>query len=251
MLTTTDGIVLRERHAGESDKFIDILTAQNSVIEVCVKGARKLGSKNHATTQPYTYASFCISKRGERCYLNSSELIKSFYALRLDLHKLSLASYLSEITAFAAGAQEQKGELLRLYLNTIYYLSKGDRSLALLKSIFELRFLCETGMMPDIPACHFCGVYSSPKMFFHLLDGTLCCEKCYSGNDEGRAVSLTPSVLQAIRHIALADFDRLFNFRISEQSQNKLSFITERYLLLQLDARFKTLDFYKTLLNDE
>ena len=250
-MLTTDGIVLRERHAGESDKFIDILTQDSGVIEVCVKGARKLGSKNHATTQPFTYASFCISSRGDRNYLNSSELIKSFYALRLDLQKLSLASYFSEITAFAAGNQEQGGELLRLFLNTVYYLSRGDRSLALLKSVYELRFLAEIGLMPDLLACHGCGKYECEKMFFHLSEGTLLCEQCYDGHEGERVVSLTPSVLKAMRHITLAGFDRLYNFKISEMSSNKLSFITERFLLTQLDASFKTLDFYKTTLDDE
>lgn len=251
MLTTTDGIVLRERYVGESDKFIDILTGQNNVMEVCVKGARKLGSKNHAATQPFTYATFCVSKRGERCYLNSSEPIKSFYTLRLDLQKLSLASYFSEIAAFASGVQEQKGEILRLFLNTLYYLCKGGRNPAQLKSIFELRFMSEIGMMPDILACRFCAKYFCEKMFFHLQDGTICCESCYGGEDSGRAVSLTPSVLQAVRHIALADFDRLYHFKISELTQNKLSFITEQYLMIHLDMRFKTLDFYKSVLDDE
>jgi DNA repair protein RecO (recombination protein O) len=54
-------------------------------------------------------------------------------------------------------------------------------------------------------------------------------------------------VLSAIRHIVLADFDRLFNFRISDSVQLRLSAVSEAYLISHLERRFPTLDFYKTL----
>ncbi len=39
MLTTVTGIVIRERSVGEQDKFIDLLTADQGVLEVSVRGA--------------------------------------------------------------------------------------------------------------------------------------------------------------------------------------------------------------------
>ena len=41
MLITTAGVVIRERQIGENDKFVDILTEKNGVIEVSVKGVKK------------------------------------------------------------------------------------------------------------------------------------------------------------------------------------------------------------------
>jgi DNA repair protein RecO (recombination protein O) len=57
--------------------------------------------------------------------------------------------------------------------------------------------------------------------------------------------------LSAIRHIVLADFDRLFNFRVSDRAGDKLAAFTEDYLLTHLERTFKTLDFYKSMQNGQ
>lgn len=247
MLITTAGVVIRERHIGENDKFVDILTEKNGVIEVSVKGVKKLNSTNAAATQLYTYSNFCIKKQNDRYYLNSSEQIKNFYGIRMDIDKLSLACYFSEVITYAVPSEESNGEILRLLLNTLYYLSNSSRDNAMLKSVFELRFVCEIGMMPNVIACTECGNFESEKMFFDLNGGCFYCENCFSEAESDNIVSLTPAVISAVRHIVLADFNRLFNFKISPLSQNKLSHITEQYLLTHVGKSFRTLDFYKSI----
>ncbi len=251
MLITTAGVVIRERQIGENDKFIDILTDKNGVIEVSVKGVKKLNSSNSAATQLYTYSNFCVQKRGERYYLNSSEQIKNFYGIRMDIDKLSLACYFSEVITYAVSDEENTGEVLRLLLNTLYFLSNSKRDLRLLKSIFELRFVSEIGMMPNVTACLECGEYKAEKMFFDLTNACFYCENCFSDAESDNAVSLTPAVVSAVRHIVLADFNRLFNFKISPLSQNKLSHVTEQYLLTHVGRSFRTLDFYKSMVDEQ
>ena len=81
-MITEEGIVLKERSVGEQDKFIDILTKTRGVIEVCVKGAKKITGRSGSSTQLFAYSRFCIDQRGERMYLNSAEPIHIFYGLR-------------------------------------------------------------------------------------------------------------------------------------------------------------------------
>lgn len=54
MLTTVTGIVIRERSVGEQDKFIDLLTADQGVLEVSVRGRRKspAGTVPHPSCTP-------------------------------------------------------------------------------------------------------------------------------------------------------------------------------------------------------
>ena len=49
-MITAEGIVLKERSAGEQDKFIDILTKDRGVLELSVKGARKINGKSGSST---------------------------------------------------------------------------------------------------------------------------------------------------------------------------------------------------------
>lgn len=241
-----EGIVLKERPVGEQDKFIDILTKEKGVIELSVKGGRKINGKSASSTQLFAYSRFCYDKRGDRLYLNSAEPIHIFYDLRSSLSGLYLASYFAEVLRYCISERTDSGNVMRLLLNTLHYLEKGTRSEQLLKSIFELRLMSEIGYMPDVIACRECGVFEPEELYFSVSDGGFCCSECFSGDAVDRHKMRLP-VLSAIRHIVLADFDRLFNFRLSEDSCDKLAAFSEAYIVTHLERSFKTLDFYRSL----
>ena len=132
----TEGIVLKERSVGEQDKFIDILTKESGVIELSVKGARKINGKSGSSTQLFAYSRFCYDSRRGSFYLNSAEPRQIFYGLRSSLTGISLASYFAEVLRFCIGQDNGSENVMRLMLNTLHYLEKGLRSEALLKSIF-------------------------------------------------------------------------------------------------------------------
>ena len=247
-MTTVEGIVLKERSVGEQDKFIDILTKESGVIEVSVKGARKINGKSGSSTQLLAYSRFCIDKRDSYLYLNSAEPIHIFYGLRESLTKISLASYFAEVLRFCIRPETQNGDILRLMLNCLHYLEKGERDEAFLKAVFELRLMSETGYMPDIVACRGCGVFEPGELFFCIRDGGFFCADCFESENADDFMKIKLPVLSAVRHIVLADMGRLFNFRVSEGTQQRLSALAESYALTHLERSFGTLDFYRSLL---
>lgn len=225
---------------GESDKFFDILTKEYGVLEVAVKGVKKLTSQNSAATQLFAYGRFCLNKRGNRYYLNSSEVITIFYNIRLDVEKFALAAYFSEVLLFVVQTEQTADETLRLLLNTLHFLSEGERSLGLLKSIFELRLLSDIGMMPDLVGCKRCAAYDG-EIYLIISDGILLCKNCLNRGD---GVLLSGTILHALRYIALSDLNKLWSFKLAEPSVKLLCGVTESYLLSHLGRGFKTLDFY-------
>ena len=246
-MTITEGIVLKERSMGEQDKFIDILTKDKGVVELAVKGARKINGRSGASTQLFAYSRFCIDKRGEKLYLNSAEPVHIFYGLRDSLTKVSLASYFADVLRSCIEPQRQNGDIMRLFLNCLHFLENGKRDEQMLKSIFELRLMSEIGFMPDVVMCRECGVYEPEELFFSVINGGFICADCFGERSDENYIKLKLPVLNAVRHIVLADFDRLFNFRVSEQAQKKLGFFSESYLLTHLERSFRTLDFYKSI----
>lgn len=247
MLITTDGIVIRERFVGENDKYIDILTKDYGIIEISVKGAKKFNSKNSGSTQLYTYSKFCFSEKGNRYFLNSSEQIANFYNIRLDVEKFALASYFSEILKFSVVSEQPSENVMRLFLNTLHFLNSNNRTNNFLKCIFELRFMSEIGLMPDLVACNKCAEYSSDKMYFFIKEGIFLCEECHSGIENDNIILINKSLLHTMRYIIFTEFKSLFNFKISNEVQAVLSDITEKYLITHLNRSFKTLEFYKSL----
>ena len=250
-MTTVEGIVLKERSVGEQDKFIDILTGENGVLEVSVKGARKINGKSGSSAQLLAYSRFCIDKRGNYLYLNSAEPIHIFYGLRDSLSKISLASYFAEVMRFCIKPEAQNGDILRLMLNCLHYLENSGRGESFLKALFEFRLMSEIGYMPDVVACRGCGVYEPEELFFCIRDGGFFCADCFENDSTADYIKVGLPVLSAVRHIVLADFDRLFNFRVSERTQEKLSALAEAYMLTHLERGFGTLDFYKSIMSDQ
>jgi DNA repair protein RecO (recombination protein O) len=246
-MITAEGIVLRERPVGEQDKFIDILTKESGVLEACVKGARKINGKAGSSTQLFAYSRFCLNSRGDRLYLNSAEPIHIFYGLREELSRIALASYFAEVLGFCIRPQTQNGDIMRLTLNTLHYLEKGLRGEALLKAVFELRLMSEIGYMPDVVACKGCGSFEPEEVYFSVGDGGFFCKDCFSEGYGGNYYNFKLPVLSAVRHIVLADFDRLFNFRTSDAALSRLSAFAEDYLTTHLERSFRTLDFYRSV----
>ncbi|WP_337484698.1 DNA repair protein RecO C-terminal domain-containing protein, partial [Porcipelethomonas sp.] len=153
------------------------------------------------------------------------------------------------VVSYVAGQNEQKEDVMRLVLNTLHFLSNGERECSFLKSVFEMRFMTEIGMMPDIVCCPVCMTYTADYMCFDMLSTKLYCHGCFKGSYDDTQIRISASVVHALRHIVFADFNRLFNFRMSDENMKKLSILTEKYLLIHLGREFKTLEFYKSLGN--
>lgn len=249
-MITAEGIVLRERSVGEQDKFIDILTKESGVLELAVKGAKRINGKSGSSTQLFAYSRFCMNERRNQLYLNSAEPIHIFYGLRSSLTAVSLASYFADVIKYCIQERQNNENILRLMLNTLYFLEKNARSEELLKSIFELRLSSEIGFMPDIVMCRGCGCYEPEEALLSVDDGSFLCAECAAHGGTAAVdgcFRVKTAVIRAIRHIVLADFSRLFNFRISDAVQSVLSEFSELYLLNHLERGFNTLDFYNQL----
>lgn len=248
-MITIEGIVLKERAFGEQDKFIDVLTKDRGLLEFPVKGARKISGKFSAPTQLFAYSKFCYEQRKNRIYLNSAEPIHIFYGLRNSLSAISLASYFSDVLSYSVAELADSENVLRLFLNTLHYLENELRNELFLKSIFELRLMSEIGFMPDVVACHKCGIFEPEELYFSLSDGSFLCSVCCPPEFKKSRFKLTLPVLSAIRHIVFSDFNRLFNFRVSPDVLEKLSEFSESYIISHLERNFNTLVFYKSLNN--
>jgi DNA repair protein RecO (recombination protein O) len=74
------------------------------------------------------------------------------------------------------------------------------------------------------------------------------CDRCLAKKELGAiAVPVPRSVLTAMRYIVYCEPKKLFSFTLSEQGYEVLQTVAEGYLLAQLEHRFPTLAFYKSI----
>lgn len=248
MRLSTDGLIVREQNVGENDRLVVALTRHRGLVTAFAPGARRLKNRNASSTGLLCYSNLTFFRGKDTYKVDEASAIEVFFSLRSDIVRISLAQYFCELSLCLAPEGTGAEDFLRLVLNSLHFLASGGRPELLIKSVMELRMLCLAGYMPDLLACSGCGAFEGEEMFLDPVGGSLCCGQCRGMAHGAGLLPLSRSVLAGLRHICYADFDKLFAFTLPEEGLRDLNRVVERYLLIQTDRRFKTLDFYHSLL---
>ena len=247
MQIKTQGLVIREQTVGESDRLVTILTRDEGVIRAFARRAKNLKDSKNSATGLLCFSRLNLYKGRDKYIINDAFPEETFFGLRQDLVRLSLAQYFCELAVETVPEGVESQEYLRLILNALHFLSTGTRDPELLKPIVELRILSLAGYMPDLICCSQCGAYEAPTMYFQISRGTLYCSDCFVNSGEP-VVALSKGALAAMRHIIYSTFEKIFSFQLTGPSRQELEEAAERYTIHVLQKRLKTLDFYNSLL---
>lgn len=246
MQIATTGLVLRQVKVGEADQILTILTPDRGVISASAKGSLRLKNKLFSACGLFCYSEFTLTIGRSNNFVDSAAVKKVFHGLGQSVEGMALAVYLAEAAAVLSPEPPEAEQLLRLTLNSLYMISEKKRPLRQLKAIYEMRAMCLAGYMPRILACEACGRYDGMDFYLDTRESGLLCAECAA--KANRSPNLDAGALYALRHICLAEDDKLFNFTLSEASTRRLGKVCETYLLANLDHGLKSLDFLKTVL---
>ena len=247
MHLTTRALVLRETNYKESDKILTLLTEREGKLSVSARGCRKGNSPIASACQLLVWAEFTLYEYNGRWAVKETASERLFDAVRTDLEKLSLASYLAEVTAARAGAGQPDPGLLAVTLTCLHARETLDLPTLQVKTAFEWRSMALAGYEPQIERCGVCFREQPNEPHFHLGAGTVHCAACRDRLEEGASMPLTVSALAALRYIVWGPRRRLLSFRLDGDGMKRLSEASEAYLLARLERDFRTLDFYRSI----
>lgn len=244
----TKGIVVKQNDVGDSDRVLNILT-ENGIVNVWARGARRPKSKLLASAQLFCLSDFVFYKSKSGYSINSSEVSESFFNLRTDIERLTYANYILELINDSIQEEQESSEVLKLLLNTLYYLCKPDRDPRLLTSIFELRLMCLIGFQPMIYECERCGReildYDS-CIYYDKNNSSIICGECINENEFFRKIPR--GVYLSILHICGAPNEKLFSFNASEEVISGLRLFCREYVSNHMEKEYRSLDFLNKLL---
>lgn len=248
----TRGIVLAQTQLSSQDRILTLLTSDMGLIDVFTKVSHGKKGRAAAATEVLAYSEFCLFKGKTRYILDAADLENNFFGLREDLTSLSLAAYFCELCRFVMPDETTGGEALRLLLNTLYLLEQKKRSPAFLKAVFELRLLTLCGFAPDVEGCAICGTVAEDNTeFFWFLpsEGQLACLECISAfPPETVRIPMPPGVRLAFCHVIESEEKAVFSFKLSPEGEQAFADAAETFAVFHLGGRFKSLDFYKSIL---
>lgn len=242
---TTDCLIIREKSMGESDKLLTVLSRELGVISVYASGAKNIKSKKGAATSLLSYSSLTLKKKGDLYRVTEASPIEVFFKTGEDIEALALAQYFCELAIYHAPSDEFSEQVLRLLLNSLYFLSERKKNIFLIKAIVELRLLSLIGYMPNLVACKECLEYESDIMYFDMAEGCLYCTKC--ATFQKNYAMINKPLIMAMRYIIFSEFDKLFSFNLTDDASKALSKISEKYLINKTENNFKTLQFFNSL----
>ena len=245
MYLTIQGVVLRVTDYNDRDALLTVLTREHGKLTIKARGLRRKNNPLAAVCQILAYAEFTLFEYRGQYTINEAHVLRLFDKLRMDLEKLSLASYFLQISEALSQEDYPTPELQSLLLNCLYVLSELDYPQNMIKAVFELRAACLTGYSPSLFGCHVCGNQNPDR--FDLSAGQLECNGCRHGDSTGIRMPVNASIIEAMRYICFCDPKKLFAFRLNDENCSRLSSITEGFLSTQLERSFSALDYYKSL----
>ena len=123
-----NGIIIQDKELGEKDKVIKIFTAERGIISAIVKRGQSIKSKNSSLSQKLAYCRFSLFERKNGFIVDEIEVIELFWGIREDLKSLALAQYFCELCMAWIPDENNSPALLKLLLNTLYYLSNKKKT---------------------------------------------------------------------------------------------------------------------------
>ena len=211
------GIIIKETPYKDNDKILTILTDEIGKISCMAKGAKKSNSPILACSQYLVYSEFILYKSNNFYYINSAEILSTFYNIRIDFDKLENSFELTRLINMVVLEDENTANILKLFLNTIYLIEKGTKDYALLKSVFKIKLFAMIGFAPNVYTCNRCGqALVENDSYFDYVSNSFICLKCYDEINKNRYIKIKKSTILAIRYILKENIKNIFSFEITD-----------------------------------
>lgn len=232
----TEGVVLRRRDYGESDRILVIFTRKLGRISGLAKGARKPSSKISGHVELFTRASFLVSRGRNLQLITQAETIDSYDHLREDLSGIGLGSYIVELVDAVTTEEGSNVKLYDLLVRTLEGLDSGQDT-QVIRHHFELRLLGLSGFRPEFFICVECGdTITEQDQYFSGALGGVVCPKCITGIGGADFRPVSARMLKYLRHFQRSSLKDLLSLKIPPDIQGGLEEAIRYYLAHALDT---------------
>lgn len=239
-----DAIVLKSRDMREADKIITLYSVQRGKQRAVAHGAAKPNSRKRGAVQPFCYSTFMMHQGRELDSVSQAELREAFPEVRLELSRLTAASYVAELTDGFVGEGEPNQGIFALLLSTLHLLAAGETEMAM--RAFEARLIGLAGFKPELNACSGCGEpLTETKIRFSANLGGLLCQACASA--ENKITVFNRGTLEVLKTLYRWKLTKLHQLNVPEILRQELSALLRAYIEYNLEKRLKTTEFLDRL----
>jgi len=239
----TKAIVLHEMPIGDYDKRLLLLTKECGKVTVFVKGARRPKNKLLAASQIFAYGDYMLTKGKNNYYINQADIIESFQYLQQDMEDLTYGMFFLEFASYVSQEEMSNPSFMYLVLLALKAVGKKEGKNRLIAQIFKLRSMVYLGLTPWVADCVICHKTEGLHYFSSMAGGLICKEERTTKD----SLFLYKLVKEALIHILTQPVKEVFSLDLIEQDLRILEKVVTQFMDLNLNHRFKTLEFLKLL----
>lgn len=234
-----NALMLRAADYNENDKILTLLTAERGKISAGIKGVKKAAAKLKFAAQPFCFAEYSLSQRGDRYTVTNAAECESFYDLRTDINKFYAASAAAEAANALTYEGDECREIFYACVKALSEMCAGDERGALIRYMLEV--LKISGYPVNAENCAVCGAPLSGEaaLRFDFDAGSFTCGGCGNGAGASRVT------YNVIRKYGGKSYSEDF---ITEDGEKRALRLIREYVSYKLNVSFKSLSEYIRLI---
>jgi len=238
-------IIMRAKEFGEADLLVAFFTPLKGQLKGIAKGARRSRKRFVNSLDLFSLVSleYAAKKGGGLCFLHSGKLIDAFPGLRSDFGRLTVASYLIELTEtlFPPGVTDQcVFELLKEALGALSEGERADR----VSLLFEARAMALGGYRINTEKCCICRrAYRGEGLALFVREkGGIACLKCQK--QSASSPSMDPECVRILEGIQEGPFAESLASEIPQDTFETLKTVLSLHREYRLEQRLKTTRYF-------
>ncbi|WP_301049976.1 DNA repair protein RecO [Lactobacillus intestinalis] len=217
-LKEVQGIIFKRRKYKDTDLIVKIMTKNNGIISLIVKGAMRPKSKLNAATLNFSYGTYVIYTSGHGLSsLRTYKEVKQLDGIYDDLIKNAYTSFILDLIDHAFVEYQPIGKYYDLADFAIHKINKGVDP-EIITQIVQMQLLTAFGVQPELRHCLICKKERGVFDYSIKLGGVICSDHF---NDVQSRLYLKPKQTALLRTMGLVPIERLG--KISLQSETKLA----------------------------
>jgi DNA repair protein RecO (recombination protein O) len=242
--------MLRRVDHGDHDLIITFMTRDQGKISVIAKNAKKSVKRFSGVLELFSVLQI-VSKqgRGKLPHLQEATLTLPFYRIREDIKKTAYASYFAEVINAWVEEKSPQRETYELLRHVLEALDRGDPSEEELSILFQMRFLSQAGLSPNLTECSLCQTRldDQPGMnvMLSLEKGGFLCHKCRSHVASGR--QLSKGTIKQLLWLGKETIEQAGRIRFSHRAVQEGLHFLEAFVTFQLGKDLRSLKFLRRI----
>ena len=227
------GIVLGGVSFSENDKILKVFTLEKGVVSAKIKGVKKAGAKLKFASEPFCFAEFVFSSKGNMRTVIGASLIDSFYPVREDIVKYFCAGTVLEFIKKFYQENIISSETFLLTVKTLENIAYGEYNPKSALIFFLVKALNLVGYALDESGRCVCKELIIGKVFFDYRRGAFFCQNCFDGVGREINYSTYGALLKASAG-TLIDTEqgvdnalKFLDYYLQNKAEEKLNSLTE------------------------